>query len=106
MLLEGGQKLKLAISQRILLLVVGVSMFVGAFVALYLVNPKQNGFVATGVQGRYLIPSLLCVLLAIQGVIPFNVNISQNKILVFLLFLILFIALLTTQMTILDRYYE
>lgn len=105
-LIEGTKKIKLDFFNRILFWIVSLSMFAGAFAALWLINPKQNGLVVTGVQGRYFIPPLFCFLLAFQGLIPIKLNLSNRRILVFLLFLILFIALLTTQMTILDRYYE
>jgi uncharacterized membrane protein len=104
-LFEGSAKLKFQIYQRVLLGMIAIVIFVGAFVALYLINPKQNGFVTTGVQGRYLVPALMCFLLALQGLVPLRINLSRHKILVFLLFLILFIALFATQMTILERYY-
>jgi uncharacterized membrane protein len=104
--IEGTKRFKLHVYKRALLFVSAIVIFLGAFVALWLANPKQNGFVVTGVQGRYLIPAVLCFLLAIHGLIPFQLNLSRYKILVFLLFLILFIALSVTQLTILDRYYE
>jgi uncharacterized membrane protein len=104
-MIEGCKKFRLSIYSRILFWVVGIVIFLGAFVALWLLNPRQNGFVVTGVQGRYLIPGLFCFLLAFQGLSPFQLNLSSRKVLILLLFLLLFTALFATQMTILDRYY-
>jgi uncharacterized membrane protein len=104
-MIEGCKKFRLSIYSRILFWVLGIVIFLGAFVALWLINPRQNGFVVTGVQGRYLIPPLFCFLLAFQGLFPFQLNLSSRKILILLLFLILFTALFATQLTILDRYY-
>ena len=104
-MIEGCKKFRLSIYSRILFWVVGIVIFLGAFVALWLINPRQNGFVVTGVQGRYFIPALFCFLLAFQGLFPFQLNLSSRKVLILLLFLILFAALFATQMTILDRYY-
>ena len=104
-MIEGCKKFRLSIYSRILFWVLGIVIFLGAFVALWLINPRQNGFVVTGVQGRYFIPALFCFLLAFQGLFPFQLNLSSRKVLILLLFLILFTALFATQMTILDRYY-
>ena len=104
-LFEGSAKLTSQIYQRVLLGMIAIVIFLGAFVALYLINPQKNGFVATGVQGRYLVPALICFLLALQGLVPLRINLSRHKIPVFLLFFSLFIALLATQMTIVERYY-
>jgi len=49
-LFEAATNSKFHIYQRVLLGAIGIIMFVWAFVALYLINPKQNGFVATGVK--------------------------------------------------------
>jgi len=104
-LLEGSKNYKLLLHQRIILLVIPFIVFTGTYVAMYLINPKGNGFIATGVQGRYFIPVLFPFFMAFQGLIPFGTNLSKYKILVFVLYAILFVALLNTEMTIVERYY-
>jgi uncharacterized membrane protein len=104
-LFEGSRNSKLLLHQRIIFLVIPVIVFTGAYVALYLINPKENGFIATGVQGRYFIPVLFPFFLAFQGLIPFGTNLSNYKVFVFVLYIILFVALINTEMTIVERYY-
>jgi uncharacterized membrane protein len=104
-LFEGGKNHKLFLYQRIIFFIVSVSVFAAIFTAMYLINPKENGFIATGVQGRYFIPILFPFFMAFHGLIPIRFNLSNYRILVSLLFLILFFALFSTQMTILERYY-
>jgi len=105
-LFEGSKEYRLLVYQRVILLAVAFIVFTGAYVAMYLINPKGNGFIATGVQGRYFIPVLFPFFLAFQGLIPFGTNLSKYKVLVFVLYIILFVALLNTEMTIAERYYS
>ena len=104
-LFEGSKDYKLLLYQRIILLAIPFVVFTGTYVAMYLINPKENGFIATGVQGRYFIPVLFPFFLAFQGLIPFGTNLSKYKVLVFVLYIILFIALVNTEMTVVERYY-
>jgi len=104
-LFEGTKDYKLLLYQRVILLAVPFIVFTGAYVAMYLINPKGNGFIATGVQGRYFIPVLFPFFLAFHGLIPFGTNFSKYKVLIFVLYIILFLALLNTEMTVVERYY-
>jgi uncharacterized membrane protein len=105
-LFEGSKDYKLLLHQRIILLAIPFIVFTGTYVAMYLINPKENGFIATGVQGRYFIPVLFPFFLGFHGLIPFGTSLSKHKVLVFVLYIILFVALLNTEMTIVERYYS
>ena len=105
-LFESNKIFRLTIFQRVILIVAAIPVFFMTFDSLYLVNPKQNGFVATGVQGRYFIPIIFPFLLAFNGLIPLRLNLSKYKIVAGLLFIVLFFVLLSSQLTIIDRYFE
>ena len=104
-LFESNKEHKFFIYQRILLLSVSLLVFLAIFVSIFLGNPASNGDVVFGVQGRYFIPILLPFLLTFNGLIPLRLNLSKYRFIVIILIVILFIVLLATEMTIIDRYF-
>ena len=105
-LFEANKLYKLAIYQRVILSTVFIAVFLATILALYLYSRLEMGLVAEGVQGRYFIPVVFPFFLALYGLIPFSVNLSRNKILVCILYIVLFIALFKTEIALIDRYYN
>ncbi len=98
-------RFKLLRIHRILLVCIAFSVFAGVILSLYFVNHRDNGFLVTLVQGRYFIPVLFPFFLAFTGLSKFNIDFSKNKIAAILVFLILIGALLSTQLTLCERYF-
>lgn len=105
-LFEGSKDFKLKIYQRLFLFSIPIIVFTGIILSMYLINGKENGYLVSGVQGRYFIPVIFPFFLAFTNLIPLRLNFSRNKIMAILLFFILFVALLSTHFAVLERYYE
>ena len=98
-------RFKLLRIHRILLVCIALSVFAGVILSLYFVNHRDNGLFVTLVQGRYFIPVLFPFFLAFNGLLKFNIDFSKNKIAAILVFIILIGALLSTQLTLSERYF-
>ncbi len=104
-LFEVDKTFRLSLFQRLLLIFTSSSVFVLTILTLYLTTKEDTGLVAQGVQGRYFIPAIFPFFLAFCGLIPFKINFSNKKVLAFLVYLLLFIALYQTQATLIKRYF-
>jgi uncharacterized membrane protein len=104
-LFEANKGFKLYWSQRIILWVIGIIVFMGSMLSIYLINPKENGYIVLGVQGRYFIPVLFPFLLAFNGLIPTRLSLAKYRIGVIILTVILSLALFGTEQALIDRYF-
>jgi uncharacterized membrane protein len=104
-LFESNKKYKFNFYKRILFLLIPLLVFLAIFVSIFLGNHANNGDVVLGVQGRYFIPILFPLLLAFHGLIPSRFNLFKNRIALILLIIVLVIALVSTENTLIERYY-
>lgn len=96
---------RISLIQRSLLFIISAVVFTGVILSLYMINHRDNGFVVTGVQGRYFIPILFPFLLTFAGLLPVRIDFSKYKIARIVVYLVLTGALISTQLTLAERYF-
>jgi uncharacterized membrane protein len=93
------------IRKRALLFLISAGVMAAIILSLYLINHRDNGFIVTGVQGRYFIPILFPLLLAFHGLLPYGINFSKNKFATVIVLIILTGLLTSTEFTLIERYF-
>lgn len=96
---------QLIIKKRALLFLISAGVMAAIILSLYLINHRDNGFIVTGVQGRYFIPILFPLLLAFYGLLPYGINFSKNKFATVIVLIILTGLLTSTEFTLIERYF-
>jgi uncharacterized membrane protein len=104
-LFEGSKEFTLKLLQRGWLLAISFAVFTGTILSMHLINGTENGLFVSGVQGRYFIPIVFPFFLAFAHLIPWRINFQKSRVLSVALYIILFIALLSSQIALSERFY-
>ena len=103
--LDVHSKIKIHIISSFFLTSIGLAIIFGAFLGMYIYS-ESNAAVVPGIQGRYFTPGLICIFVAISTYFKFSFEPFKFKFTLFLLSLLLFIALYSTQGVLYSRYYR
>lgn len=104
-ILDRNLKEKINIFRSMYVTAIGLAIIFGAFLGLYIYSPT-NAEIVSGIQGRYFVPGLICLFVALSTYFKFNFEIFKYKISFFLVALIVFITLFSTQGILYARYYR
>lgn len=104
-LLDFNKTQKIRLVGSIFLTLIGFAIIFGAFLGIYIYS-KIDALVVEGIQGRYFMPGLICVFVAIPTYFKFTFEPLKLKFILFFLSILLFAALNSTQSVLFSRFYR